>query len=225
MLGEENLVRIAVCREGVVRNNCSGLVGVTGGSFNVASSVDADSSTSAGVGGSGDVLTLSIRSSASGFLTWSRVAGGITGWMTGGACAVPLREAKPLTVSGCTRFEGGRIAWNEGRRASCSVFRGGVRSLFLKMSAPNSNFLGEVKPKGSSSATLGFKGVMWNSVARGDVISSSSTLVRPNMSLGNSVFTGDMTSKSREDRSPAFEENSTGDGLVLNVVVRGDDSP
>lgn len=64
------------------------------------------------------------------------------------------------------------MAWNEGLRSSDS--RALMVAILLGLSKGlKSALVGEVKPKGSSSPNLGFNGVMWNSVARGDFESSS----------------------------------------------------
>lgn len=66
-----------------------------------------------------------------------------------------------------------------------SPARGTEAKAWLSEAPGNSPLVGDVKPKGSTSAVLGLRGVMWNSVDRGDIGSSGTLLSLPNTSLGN----------------------------------------
>jgi hypothetical protein len=85
------------------------------------------------------------------------------------------------------------MAWKEGRRSPDSVSL--IAAMLGLSKGLKSLLVGDVSPNGSSSAILGFNGVMWNSVARGDLSSSSrESSVLPKMSLGKCVATGEVIS-------------------------------
>ena len=95
MLGEENLVRIALA--GVERKVWLGVLGVVGALGNVPGIVVC-ALIGAKVCFSGELLRLSIRASASRLCFGVDVESDIGAWKVGKVCAVPSSDANPLNV-------------------------------------------------------------------------------------------------------------------------------